>query len=82
MAKVTQENALMTMTMRTVTETTWIANLGATSRITNGPIDLYNIKYMETPVTLGDGSMVTATMNAKLKLKMEGKGLSWAHSMM
>ncbi len=38
----------------------------------NDPTGLYDIEHVETPVTLGDGTTVTAMMNAKLKLKMEG----------
>jgi len=68
----TQETALMAMTTKAVSETTWIADSGATCHITNDPTGLYDIEHMETPVTLGDGTTVTATMNAKLKLKMEG----------
>jgi len=68
----TQETALMAMTMKAVSETTWIADSGATCHITNDLTGLYDIGHVETLVTLGDGTTVTAMMNAKLKLKMEG----------
>jgi len=71
-ANVTQETALMAMTTNAVSETTWIADLGATCHITNDLTGLYDIEHVETPVTLGDRTTVTAMMNAKLKLKMEG----------
>ncbi len=58
--------------MKAVSETTRITNLGATYHITNDPTSLYDIEHMETLVMLGDGTTVTAMMNAKLKLKMEG----------
>jgi len=69
----TQETALMlVMTMKAVSETTWIAKSGATCHIMNDATGLYDIEHVETPVMLGDGTTVTAMMNAKLKLKMEG----------
>jgi len=64
-ANATQENALMAMTMKAVSETTWIANLGSTCHITNDATGLYDIEHMETPMTLGDGTTVTTMMNAK-----------------
>jgi len=71
-ANATQENTLMTTTTKAISEATWIANSDATCHITSNSTGLYDIKHVETPVTLGDGSTVTTTMNAKLKLKMEG----------
>jgi len=71
-ANATQETALMATTMKVVSETTWIADSGATCHITNDSTGLYDIEPMETLVTLGDGTTVTTMMNAKLKLKMEG----------
>ncbi len=62
----------MATTTKAVSETTWIANSGATCHIINDSTGLYNIEHVETPVTLWDRTMVTAMMNAKLKLKMEG----------
>jgi len=71
-ANATQETVLMVMTTKAVSETTWIADSGATCHITNDPTGLYDIEHMETLVTLWDGTTVTTMMNAKLKLKMEG----------
>ncbi len=73
LVNVTQENAFMAMTMKSVLDSTWIANSGATCHKTNDPTRMYDITYIETPVTLGNSSTVTTTMNRKLKLQIEGE---------
>jgi len=59
---------MATMT-KSVLNATYIADSGATCHITDDPTRMYDIK----PVTLGNGSTVTATMNGKLKLQTEGE---------
>ena len=51
-ANATQENAFIATTVQTNSETTWIANLGATCHITNNLTSLYDVKHIETLVTL------------------------------
>jgi len=58
---------------------TWIADLGATSHITtNEDAGMYECKIVNLPITVGDGSKVTATKIGNMDMEVHYKGGSTA----
>jgi len=57
---------------------TWIAESGATSHITNEDAGMYECKMVNLPITVGDGSEVTATKIGNMDMEVHYKDGSTA----
>jgi len=67
------DTILMTFTLATLTQKTWIADSGASSHITNKDTGLYDICTVKEPVRIGNGKTVYATKIGKLNISIAFK---------